>query len=388
MSSYNNTHLSFASYLAAFCLFSNIPAFYVWHTKIPLILSLCFFIIVLYENYKRNWKINLSFSIILFAISFVIIGFKAQFNFFGWLELFCIFSVFLAEPHFLKATFNAFGKVFSITMFLSLVVYVFVVLLKVNLPHVPILSLNVLKPYNYYLYPFLIVTDQDLSSNSLRFMGLFDEPGVVGTISAILLVANRFDLKRKENIVLLLSGIASFSLFFYVVCAIYVLLIIPRQTKLLYIVGLFLLFVGFHDNVALNELVFSRFQLEEGRFLGDTRATIEFDEFYKNFRHTSQYWTGLGSGMGTILNQGGSSYKQVVVNYGMICFMIYNLGYLVVVFNKLKKFKTIFVFALVFIGTMYQRPFVTNISITFLIVSSLFIIKDNYNNSLTAIKTI
>lgn len=49
-----------------------------------------------------------------------------------------------------------------------------------------------------------------------RLCGMFDEPGTIGTISALLLAARAFEIRRWQAIVLWIAGILSFSLAFVV----------------------------------------------------------------------------------------------------------------------------------------------------------------------------
>ena len=57
-----------------------------------------------------------------------------------------------------------------------------------------------------------------------RFMGPFDEPGVLGTISALLLSADKLNLNKNSNKIIFFSGLISLSLAFYVLISLYFIL--------------------------------------------------------------------------------------------------------------------------------------------------------------------
>src|SRR5690606_28258663 len=50
----------------------------------------------------------------------------------------------------------------------------------------------------------------------VRFYSIFDEPGTLGTLSAFVLYGNRYMFRRKENLIILIGGILTFSLAFYI----------------------------------------------------------------------------------------------------------------------------------------------------------------------------
>ena len=74
---------------------------------------------------------------------------------------------------------------------------------------------------SFYSYIFSVIPNYDVPSGFYRFCGLFEEPGVVGTICSLLLVADRIDLKSNENKLLFFYGLISFSLAFYILIIIY-----------------------------------------------------------------------------------------------------------------------------------------------------------------------
>jgi predicted RNA-binding protein with RPS1 domain len=80
--------------------------------------------------------------------------------------------------------------------------------------------LNPLKDFLYKQYPFLVMPNEVINVEFPRFYGVFDEPGVIGTFAGIMLFAERYNLKKISNIILFVSGVFSFSLFFILLSAV------------------------------------------------------------------------------------------------------------------------------------------------------------------------
>lgn len=64
----------------------------------------------------------------------------------------------------------------------------------------------------YTVYPLLVL---DKGVDILRFYGPFNEPGVVGTLGAVLLCTQKFNFKDWRTLIILLAGVLSMSLFFF-----------------------------------------------------------------------------------------------------------------------------------------------------------------------------
>lgn len=68
-----------------------------------------------------------------------------------------------------------------------------------------------------------------------RLCGIYDEPGTVGTIAALLLAANRFRLRDPRSIIVFIAGLMSFSIAFSILTSIGItaIAIIHRRWKML-----------------------------------------------------------------------------------------------------------------------------------------------------------
>lgn len=369
---------SIKTYFAAVLIFTVVPAFYVWHSSLfpvcCVLLPLVVLSDVLIHGFNTKSVIAV-FCLIMMQIWYIIAG---DLTIFGAILVLSITPCLLVKKDFLIQVYNAFLQVFAVLMSLSILSYILVILLGVDLPHAVIEPLNQSKTETYYLYPFLITTNSLLAPLEFRFMGFFDEPGMLGTLCSILLLSDKFNMKKKENIIILISGILSMSFFFYIICLFYVLIKVPVKYKIGLSLVILILVILLIDNEVLNELVFSRFLFEDGSISGLNRDTGGFDDYFRNFRHTSAYWTGLGPGVGDQLNEGGSSYKQVIVNYGVIFFVLYCGCFYLHSLRILKKGFRILIFSILFLGVMFQRPFVGDTALSFFMFVLPSVIEENY----------
>lgn len=360
------------AYIAALCLYANIPPYVVWHNDYVHWLSILFAIICIFNLIIKGSKGIVIITGFLFVVLYLAYCLRLDVNFNGFLRNFSIVFMFFLKKEFVLKILDAFKNIFALLLFLGLCTYLIVQFTPLNLPYIVIEPLNILKNHNYLQYPFCVFEDTLIS---FRFCAQFDEPGVVGTLCGILLFADNFNLKKKTNFILLISGIFSVSLFFYGLALLYIFIYLPIKYKIL--VSLVILFVSvlLYNNEIIYNLVFRRFLIEDGEWTGNNRTIYEFDKFYDNFRFSFEYFVGTSNKYFLNLNEGGSSYKQLIVRHGVIFFALYILTYFVVA----KKFfrKNIFLymqFGIILLGTLYQRPVLSNYAYVFLLYSSIFYI--------------
>ena len=295
--------------------------------------------------------------------------FASNNNIFGKTLVLLICTIFICDKRDLVRIWNCFKIIFSISLLLSLSFYVLVTILGIDLPHTVISSLNANKDDTYLLYPFLVRTSSQLFDFNFRFFGLYDEPGVIGTFSSVFLICDNFDFKKKLNIVLLVSGILSMSLPFYAVIFFYILTHVSWKYKILLVSIISIIAVSLYNNEIIYYYVFRRFTFEDGTFVGDNRTIDSFESFYKNFKNGPDYLWGLGAGTSALQNYGGSSYKQIIVDYGFLFFIVYVIALYANGFSITKWKKSIFYGIIIFL-VLYQRPFISSIVYVFIIIVS------------------
>ena len=368
-------HINVYAYVIGFLIFSIIPAFYVWNSVFhPLFTGMAGLLALLdiVKTHQKKWGIG-SYFFLFITFIYVIISKK---NFLGSLQVLSIVPFAFVRKEFILQVYQAFRKIFALFMIIAIPSYFMVVWIGVNLPGIEIETLNTLKLGSYTFHPFVLVYTEVITSP--RFIGFFDEAGVVGTLSAIFLIMENFNLKNKLNIVILLAGVLSMSLFFFFIIGAYLVYTGSNRTRIIAVVIVLLLLVLFYDNEIIYDTLFKRLTFEDGGIVGMNREHGDFTSFYEKFRHTPEYWTGLGAGSGAKLNEGGSSYKQMIVNYGVIYFVLYMLSYYLLAIRNIKSLKAVVVYSLILLGTMFQRPFAEEPATIFLMITAGIIIPKTY----------
>lgn len=357
------------SFLFACMLFFMTPPFFLWNKISPLVfVAICCLLTLLNMQIEKS-KIILFFSLIFF---YLFVAYKDNTNFNGILSLFGICTLALNSDSFIKDVFKKYVWIYSITLIPSIISFLLVNTGVLKLPFSYIEALNPLKSYNYIHYPFFVQENKISEIVLPRFHAYYDEPGVVGTISGIILFVNRFNLKEKINIPIFIAGVLSFSFAFYVIMVIYVLLFLKMKYKILIILLIAGLFPLLSSNEVLNTYILSRFQIENGQIAGDNRiAGSGFEYFYNNYLHSENVYFGLGSRANLQVNFGGASYKDLIVNYGVIPFIFFILIFMNFAYLKFKWKKEFFISLIILIAVLYQRPFITNYFYVFLIYAPI-----------------
>lgn len=309
----------------------------------------------------------------ILSMIFVWLAFKVNASLLGMLYG----MIFLASEKLMINSYEKFIKVFVYTTTISAIVYLLVVGLGIDLPHHTIPPLNPEKEHMYNAYPFLVVPN---GLEMFKFFGCCDEPGAIGTICAVILLMRRFDFKQRENILILLFGLISFSLFFYMICLIYTLLFARLKYKILLLSIFAALYLYVSKESLLYELIFARMQFEDGQMVGNNRD-IGLDEYwYESFKRSNDYWWGLGSGTKAMYNEGGASYKDCIIEFGAVYFFAYVGAFIMYGIHKLRPSLTnILIYILVICSVLFQRPFITNITYILMIYIPILSLSNEYN---------
>tara|TARA_B110001469_G_scaffold127101_1_gene146703 strand:- start:15135 stop:16127 length:993 start_codon:yes stop_codon:yes gene_type:complete len=312
---------------------------------------------------------------ILLTSLYFVLAFKSDVNIFGFIALISIPLIFYLKKNFLIKVFNIYLFIFSITIIPSLFTYL-LILSGIDLPFNTIKPLNILKDNNYSQYIFLVTPE---NSNVLfpRFCGYYDEPGVVGTIAGVLLTAKRFNIKDKLNVPIFIAGLLSFSLYFYLILIINIFIFEKTKFKIIAASLLLLIITYSYNNEILQELIFKRLTFEDGNLLGDNRSSEYFDTWYESFRRTVNYYWGIGDKSNLIYNHGGASYKDIIVNFGIIYFIFYIGAFSMFGFKFLRFSKQYFIYLLILFSILYQRPFITSLFYIFLIFTPIYVLNED-----------
>lgn len=287
-----------------------------------------------------------------------------------WCEAFKIFRYYLI-----------FTSLYGIISYISF-------LISLPLPHEQVtyysnMGENTAFYINYYL-SYLVFTD-----SGIRLCGMFNEPGYFGTILALYLVADDFSLKKKENVIMLLAGIFTFSMAFFAIFILFLIIKIGKTPKVIVpllfaVVVLWLSLPWLMESNSMVGRLIDRFEFSEGRFAGDNRTTEIFDGYWNRFIRSSSTLFGYGNGFVNYIqsfsNSGSLSYKKVVIEYGII-----GAGLMWGLLYKAARIKgrgyNVGLFILLFFVSIYQRPNVIFITYFVLLFGGIEYIKEKLDKN-------
>lgn len=185
----------------------------------------------------------------------------------------------------------------QLTVAISIVGWI-LFLIGIPLPH----YLDTSDPY--YVHEVFYLFNLNFSPDQIvpRFAGVFLEPGHLGTMCIFLLYINKFQLKYLGNLILLSGALLSLSLAAYglLVIAISIHLINQRKVFFLIIFGV-LFIVGWiisanynnGDNI-MYQLIYHRFEFENGEMVGNNRTSSYFDSEFSKFCSSNNVIIGMG----------------------------------------------------------------------------------------------
>ncbi len=360
---------SISSYFVAVLFFIMINPSYVWGGEWPRKALIAFSGILLILSVKD--RIKMPNPLLAFIVT-ILCCYQLTFENILSFTALLIIPFFFIPPALLIKTYHYIVRFYAAFMIISIIAYFLVTWLGINLPSHYIAAANQYKEFDYTQYPFLVIPNDFKHPEGLfRFHSVFDEPGVVGTIAAQFLMIERFKLNKWYNIVILLSGILSFSLFFYIISMMYYAVVfreyIFKLKNLLYLILVtIVLAIGYFSikdtsdiDTVVEALVLSRFENEDGKLSGDKRSSDHFDQVYDNFLASGDgVLFGKGIGAHSKIDSGVQTYKMMVYDYGIVfvflsLFFFLYYGYLC----YRKKISIQFLlFAFFLFGFYYQRP--------------------------------
>ena len=191
-----------------------------------------------------------------------------------------------------------------------------------------------------------------------RLCGIFNEPGALGTICALLFIITFEKTKLWEKILLLLTGLLTYSVAFFVLTFgfLIVYLCVKDSRYIVLAIGLVILFLKIPTidwkNDALNGLA-SRLIISGNGLSGNNRLTDSYKASYEAMKKTSYILCGYGKGFD--FSEGSLSYVKYIVQFGYIGFGIMMIQWLGMTVVNIKS-KMQYVYVLFFFASLYQRP--------------------------------
>lgn len=372
---------------ALICFVSTGPFFF-WEVSIYILVFMLLIYIFTTLFTKNRLKISLRellTSIFIFFITlgfFIINGLALGAIVFSTI----IFILYLIKDDNLLKIFFLFKKLVCFFIIPSVLLWFTHVLFLGNNDFLVLGQIDTVNPYKkqdnlfYYIYPFMTIVSYDFGSAFYRFSGPFDEPGVVGSLTALFLSIDKFSLSKNENKVLFIGGLISFSLVFYIIFFLYFIVNMFFNFKrsilftLLFTVFFYWVYIKSNIGNYFYKLIFERLKYKNGDFSGNNRNSELLNIQFESWLNTTDI-NVLFFGEKIVNLDGSSSLKQVLISSGLfgltgIFCVLYILGFKRYA-GKLDVHLIIFV--IIFFLFIYQRPDFTSIYV-YVIFSAGFLI--------------
>lgn len=347
--------------ITALIIFLLMQPYFVWGKSL-LYLNYLLYLIVLCNFRVKDIKELVYFFIfvLIFAIPPIVQGN----NLFGLLNCVMVVLLFFTRKDYIEQSYRYFTIIMSATMAISILMWI-LISIGIPIPGEMIEPLNDVKLTQYMAFPFLVVKmDIDDMISMLRFGGMFDEPGVVGTINFLMLVINKFNLKKWYNIILLIGGILSMSLFFYIGVAVYIILtyIIDTQRPILRRISVLILLIA--CGVALvkipatSELIVGRLEFDSttNTIKGDNRSDVYLSSYIESIKGTPEYYWGVNNKAIVESFAENAGYRNAILLYGAVFMILYIAMFGVYGYQYSNNIWRWCIMMVVMLITLYQRP--------------------------------
>ena len=283
-----------------------------------------------------------------------------------------------------KVKYNAFVlyKWFIVVMsiFGLLAIFSFWVYPLLNYEIVPFYGANSQNSLYYdYKFAYLFVDNMD----GIRLCGLFNEPGYFGTMLALLLVSEKLDIRKPEVCIMLIAGLFTFSVAFFVTLAIYIVVRFINKLPYLLLSLVILIYIArilptLHFEDRMLDILVQRLSFEDGKLSGDNRDYVNTDALMRTFNNSTDVFFGRGMGATKDL---GVSFLMIIIQMGYVGVFL-TFGTLFWAGWKFaKKNLSALVFLACFFINIYQRTNVFNMNYFLLLFGGLlYINSSSYND--------
>lgn len=221
--------------------------------------------------------------------------------------------------------------------------------------------------------------------DGMRLCGLFNEPGYFGTMLALAIVSENFNIKKPRVVIMLVAGFFTFSVAFFVTLVAF--LIFRNCNRPLYlfvfVIALYFFFevlptLHFEDRML--DILVQRVSIENGSLAGDNRDYIDTTMLMNDFNNSNDIVFGRGFGATKGL---GVSFKMIIVQLGYVgVFLTYGLLF----FAGWKYSKNNWIaisFLLCFAINVYQRTNIFSMNYLVVLFGGLLYIEQSVNNKLS-----
>lgn len=297
----------------------------------------------------------------------------------AWIPYLTVFCFIFLPKELKRKAYNIYFCVFAFTLILPIIFYALELTghgMSYSILE-PQEEIKVIRGFFYRHYLGAVQRDHlyDLLAQ-YKMCGIYDESGKLGTLAALFLIGERFKLKKNwKAIIALIGGVLSFSLAFYLLVAIYYIVMCVVNRKFKNIIAITLVIAAYFTfvNIPIQDGVLknlqTRIMITESGLAGDNRVNDSFNALIDDFNQNGTLYTyAFGYGDGAIAqvqsqnNIDGSSYKSFIYNFGYVGFASIVLwlllyGYL---YSRDLKFNVnkaqVWAIVIAYIINLYQRP--------------------------------
>jgi hypothetical protein len=364
----NNTKIYFIYKISLFLLIlQSMYAWFFWNLNFIILIFTVVVTFVFALSSRSKFSIHKSNIIPIFFLLiiqlYVIKDQNVNSLIVALLDVFVVSMVLLLKNRHKIELFHFFTKAFAILLSISLIGWLFFSI-GISLPNFAT-NFNDYQ-YSYLNYYFFLLNDLDAILPIPRFSGVFLEPGHIGMITSFLLFGNKFDLKRKEVLVLLIAAIITFSLAAYVLlifsALIFFVLNSKKPTLNLFITtgllfGIFTYFTTLNNgNNVVNNLIIERLQVKDDKLVGNNRNSENLDLYYDRFMESDDKYMGIGAiNFSQLFEEANAGYKVFMVEHGIVgALLLFLLYFFMVIYNKSKM---AFMFLIIYFFSFLQRSY-------------------------------
>ncbi len=351
----NNT----APILATIIIFCQNPVWLLWNKGVywGYIAVFLLFLIKRKHIFHALTSPKVTIITILLAIPFIFIPIFQGMHFsniFIWLSFLCAFTFSGKE---MSTTLTYVTNTLALIICFSLPAWLIHTYI-LNFPLVSYLDLSEMKGSIYLMNNYVFFVTQK-AYDYFRFYSVFDEPGVLGTLSALILLGNKYNFKNWQNFVILLGGIFTYSMAFYILSIIGYIYTNVKSFKKSITSIFFILIVIFgtyhflKDDTTFQASVVERFNSKGTERLDNRTGFKATMYFNRHALDTNMIW-GLGD---NLIRQKdlreGQSYVLFILEYGWLGLAILFIAYL----SLLKKYTPDTLFIVFWYSMSFlQRP--------------------------------
>ena len=361
MNSEESRHSNIISYLVAFTICMQNPIWPFWYKGIGMWIGyISVFVIFLLMLKKRYFIVRLKdlFILPLSILSFIIIP---VFSGFRLSSIFILLSFYIAlniREIELKKSLDYITKYLYVVILISLPAWL-INMYVYELPVFGELDLSEMKG-SLYVYNNYLLFVTDAIRDYYRFYSAFDEPGVLGTLAAFILYGSRYDFTKKENIIILIGALFTYSIAFYILTIIgWIYQSIKSLNRMLLSVAsiscIVLILMNFlADDQAFQQSVLGRFT-DFGLDRIENRTGEYVNVFWERYIRSTDFIFGMGlSYIENNFFDFGNSYKQFAIEYGLFGLVVLFFMYVCLT----RKWNRYTMGALMlFVLSFLQRPF-------------------------------